>query len=422
MKNFYRFLMTVIAGLTMMFMVVAPASAIPSAPTADVAVVDETGTLTDTDIQTISATIDNANVDNRAQIAVYMTNEIPDGQDVETASLEVAREWGIGSADDKNGVLLYIAKDDGELRIEVADASSEFLTDSEANRIVQNEIIPGFKNGDFAGGINDGVSKVRAEVNGEIGAPREPIDMSGFWNFLMTSGIVVAIVAFLGGIVIFIRKIVLKAKAKATLNQKNAVLVVTLQEKIAEKDTRINELSNMNSRLNSNVSGFKKEIKSQIKKINAVESRLGIAENDPKRFAKILEDEREAERQRLAEEKRKREEAARIAEKRRIEAERKAEEERRYWASPEGKAEKKRIADEKRREEEARRERERKAEEERRRKAKERREREEEERRERNRRNAAIASSYSSSSSSSSSSFGFGGGGGFSGGGASGKW
>lgn len=442
MKNLMRnALFMLVATASLLVLGISAAFAIPAAPDANMPIVDETGTLSQSDIEIISATIDNQNTDNRGQIAVYMTSELPDGQSIEEASLDVAREWGIGSAEDKNGVLLYIAKDDREMRIEVADAASEYLTDSESVRILDNSVAPGFKNGDFAGGIDAGVEDIRAEINGEIGngsnndnGTATPVNWSAVGTVLLWIFLGLAASAFIAFVVYYAVNSVKTAR-------KNKRELVAKREKM-ESDNKIltEKVSTMSTCLNekeNTIDRMKRERRYLLNKVDDYETmknRLEIAETDPKRFAKMLADE-EAERQRIAEEKRKLEEA-RLERLRleREEAERKAEEERRYWASPEGKAEKRRITEEKRRQaEEAERKRKeaekrRRDEEERRRKRRE--EKEEEERRRRNLMYGAsfgAGSSFGSSGSSNSSfggggGFNFGGGGGFNGGGGSSSW
>lgn len=144
---------------------------IPKAPDADKPVVDLTDTLSEQEINTISSSINNQpKKDDYGQIAVLIVHKIPSGKSIEQASLDVAREWGIGSKDDKNGVLLYIAKDSKKLRLEVADAAGVYLTDAESRRIVENVITPYFKNKDYFEGIDAGARAIRAEIDGVEGS------------------------------------------------------------------------------------------------------------------------------------------------------------------------------------------------------------------------------------------------------------
>ena len=143
---------------------------VPSAPTLERPVRDETGTLTSEDIDRISSTIANNPDDpDSPQIAVLMVGSIPDGETVEEASLEVARAWGVGGEDRKNGVLFYVAKNDHEMRIEVADGVGEYLTDVESARILDDYAKPAFRDDKYADGINDSVGLIREEVDGEPG-------------------------------------------------------------------------------------------------------------------------------------------------------------------------------------------------------------------------------------------------------------
>src|SRR5690625_4806103 len=141
---------------------------IPKAPSLEKPVVDQTDTLTDEDITNISKKINNSDRDKKQpQIAVLMVDSIPKGKDIESASLDVARKWGIGGKDEKNGVLLYVAKSDHELRIEVADGVSDKLTDVTAKRIIDDVVAPKFKDEKYAEGITDGTSSIRAVVGGK---------------------------------------------------------------------------------------------------------------------------------------------------------------------------------------------------------------------------------------------------------------
>jgi uncharacterized protein len=64
-------------------------------------------------------------------------------------------------------VLLLIAKDDRAVRIEVGYGLEGALPDVIANRIIANVIVPHFRQGDFAGGITEGVTRIIAVIDGE---------------------------------------------------------------------------------------------------------------------------------------------------------------------------------------------------------------------------------------------------------------
>lgn len=144
----------------------------PAAPSLETGILDDTDTLTADELAAVSKAIaNNSQDDTQPQIAVYVTNRVPKNHTIEQAALETARTWGVGGAGEKNGVLLFIAKDDRELRIEVAGGVEDRLTDAKSNQIIEGIITPEFKKGDFGAGIKEGVTAIRATVSGEEVAP-----------------------------------------------------------------------------------------------------------------------------------------------------------------------------------------------------------------------------------------------------------
>jgi len=90
-----------------------------------------------------------------------------DGESLEDYSLRVLESWGIGQKDKDNGALLLVAKAEKKIRIEVGYGLEGRLTDLLAGRIVDNEIAPKFKQGNFDGGIVSGVVGIAQAVRGE---------------------------------------------------------------------------------------------------------------------------------------------------------------------------------------------------------------------------------------------------------------
>ena len=100
------------------------------------------------------------------QITVLTISSL-EGENLEEYSLRVLEQWGVGQKDKDNGALLIVAKDDRKIRIEVGYGLEGRLTDLLAGRIIDNEISPRFKQGDFDGGIVSGVIGMAEAVRGE---------------------------------------------------------------------------------------------------------------------------------------------------------------------------------------------------------------------------------------------------------------
>ena len=98
-----------------------------------------------------------------------------DGEAIEQFSLRVAEAWKIGRKKIDDGALLVIAKNDRHLRIEVGYGLEGALTDATTKRIIDEDITPKFKAGDFAGGISAGVDRMIRVIDGEkLPAPEPP--------------------------------------------------------------------------------------------------------------------------------------------------------------------------------------------------------------------------------------------------------
>jgi len=84
------------------------------------------------------------------------------------------RKNGIGQKNKNNGALIVVARDDRRSRIEVGYGLEGRLTDALCSQIIRREMVPRFRDGDYAGGIVAGARAVIAAVKGEYRAARDP--------------------------------------------------------------------------------------------------------------------------------------------------------------------------------------------------------------------------------------------------------
>jgi uncharacterized protein len=87
--------------------------------------------------------------------------------DVETYANQLFRAWKLGERPKNNGVLLLVAPKERKVRIEVGYGLEGTLTDALSNVIITNQIVPKFKAGDFAGGIERGVDGIIAALTSD---------------------------------------------------------------------------------------------------------------------------------------------------------------------------------------------------------------------------------------------------------------
>jgi uncharacterized protein len=129
-------------------------------------VVDQTGTLTQSDIASLNAKLKDLEQREGSQVAVLI---VPTTQpeSIEQFSIRAVEAWKIGRRKIDDGALLVIAKNYHRLRIEVGYGLEGSLTDVTSRRIIDEVITPKFRTGNFAGGTSDGVDRIIDVVNGE---------------------------------------------------------------------------------------------------------------------------------------------------------------------------------------------------------------------------------------------------------------
>jgi uncharacterized protein len=87
---------------------------------------------------------------------------VPDlqGYEIEDYGYRLGRHWGIGQSEANNGIILLVAVNDRKVRIEVGYGLEGIMTDALASRIIQGDILPRFRDGDYPGGIVAGADAI----------------------------------------------------------------------------------------------------------------------------------------------------------------------------------------------------------------------------------------------------------------------
>ncbi|HVS27575.1 MAG TPA: YgcG family protein [Burkholderiales bacterium] len=145
-------------------------------------VTDLTHTLSGGEIRQLEEKLAAFEAKKGSQIAVLV---VPTTQPeaIEQYAIRVAEAWKLGRKGIDDGALLLVAKQDRTLRIEVGYGLEGALNDATAKRIVSEIIVPYFKRGDFYGGINAGISRMVAVIEGEpLPQPKRSSSSSGFGN------------------------------------------------------------------------------------------------------------------------------------------------------------------------------------------------------------------------------------------------
>lgn len=129
-------------------------------------VTDQTATLTPDTIARLETTLAQFEQAKGSQIAVLI---VPTTQpeDIAQFGIRLAEQWKIGREKVDDGAILIVAKDDRRVRIEVGYGLEGVIPDAIAKRIIEEDITPRFKQGDFSGGVEAGVSRMMRLIEGE---------------------------------------------------------------------------------------------------------------------------------------------------------------------------------------------------------------------------------------------------------------
>jgi uncharacterized protein len=101
------------------------------------------------------------------------------GEYINYLGAQWAEEWGIGQAKEDNGIFILLARDDRRIGINTGKGIEYLLTDALSKRIIERDIIPYFKKGNYFGGLNRGVDAIFEVLNGEY-ATTQPTRSNDF--------------------------------------------------------------------------------------------------------------------------------------------------------------------------------------------------------------------------------------------------
>jgi uncharacterized protein len=124
------------------------------------------------------------------QQVVVVTLDSLQGDTIEDFGYQLGRNWGIGQKGKNTGAMLIVVPKEHKVRIEVGYGLEGQLTDATSRTIIENDIVPNFKRGDFDAGVVAGTTSILKVLSGgEIAQPGTAVS-SGFvdtrvWKILL---------------------------------------------------------------------------------------------------------------------------------------------------------------------------------------------------------------------------------------------
>ena len=156
-------------------------------------VTDLTATLDTAQVAALEARLAAFEAQKGSQIAVLIVPSTAP-EDIAQFGIRVAETWKVGRARVDDGVILIVAKEDRTLRLEVGYGLEGAIPDAVAKRVIAEIIVPHFRDGDYAGGIDAGVTQLMRLIEGEALPPPATMGSApdeGSFMLLIVGGLVV---------------------------------------------------------------------------------------------------------------------------------------------------------------------------------------------------------------------------------------
>ena len=134
------------------------------------------------------------------RIVVVTVNDLG-GMEPAMFAYEIGEQWGVGSSKFDNGVVVLVkpktASSSGQVYIAVGYGLEGAIPDAIAKRIVENEMIPRFKENDYAGGVAAALNVLMRLSAGEISYKEYEESVSdGGGGFVALGFIILFIIVF----------------------------------------------------------------------------------------------------------------------------------------------------------------------------------------------------------------------------------
>jgi len=129
-------------------------------------VTDTARALADADRAALERQLANFETQRGTQIGVLIVPSTAP-EDIADYSQRVADAWKLGRAGVGDGLLIVVAVQDRRVRIAPFKALEGAVPDVLAKRIIDQQMVPAFRRGDYAGGLRDALAQLQAHITGE---------------------------------------------------------------------------------------------------------------------------------------------------------------------------------------------------------------------------------------------------------------
>ena len=141
-----------------------------------------------------------------AQIAVLTVNTMAPYTSIDDFSMAVAEKWKVGEKGKDTGIIIVLAMEERKVRIEVGYGLEGIFNDAKVGRILDNNIIPYFRGGDFSAGLRRGMFKIADTIGTEMNVELDEQAKMGDNTFTETLCLVIFFIIFASIFVLMLRR------------------------------------------------------------------------------------------------------------------------------------------------------------------------------------------------------------------------
>jgi len=157
---------------------------------------DYAGVLSTAQKQALEQKLVAFNDSSSTQIAIATLKSVGD-YDINEYALELGRKWGVGQGAKNNGIMIVVAVGDRKISIQTGYGLEGALPDVYAKRIIENDIKPFFKTGNYYAGLDAGTTSIIKYTKGEYKADAKSITKNNSGSSLIIVIIIIVVIIIL---------------------------------------------------------------------------------------------------------------------------------------------------------------------------------------------------------------------------------
>lgn len=131
---------------------------------------------------------------------VIVTFKSLEGYPIEMLGNEIGENWGVGQAGKHNGIVIVIGDKEHKVTLRGGYGIQAKMPPTLEKLIIDREMIPSFKNGDYYSGLNNAIDAIQLQLAGQYQAEQKSDDsMEGIIVLIFIVVLIIILISIKGG-------------------------------------------------------------------------------------------------------------------------------------------------------------------------------------------------------------------------------